>query len=99
MTLNKNSLPSALIPLIPMAERWGIGDDSKRDAMIESASPEDLETLVHCIDSVTDDQLFSWLSGAESFNKNPSNEYIAFTCLTIAIDSAKIRLKSLKSIQ
>jgi hypothetical protein len=93
MPLNPNNVPPTLIPLLPLAERWGIGDDFEREAAVTNASPEDLEQLIHCIDNISDADLFGWLSGPESFNPNPSHEYLAITCLTMAIDSAKLKLK------
>jgi hypothetical protein len=91
MPLNPNNVPEALRKLIPIAERWGISDDFEREAALESAFPEDLELLIHSIDAVSDEDLFGWLAGQESFSLQPSEEYIALTCLTIAIDSAKIK--------
>lgn len=90
-----NRVPSALIPLLPMAEKWGVGDDSEREKAISSASPEELESLVHCIDGISDQDLFDWLSGPESYNPKPSKEYLALTALTMAIDSAKLKLRKL----
>lgn len=91
-TLDPDRLPEALAPLIPMAEKWGIGDDVERDEMVKNASNAELDELVHCIDPITDDDLYGWLSGPESFNPEPTDEYLAITCLTMAIDSAKMRL-------
>ena len=95
MTLNPNNVSAALIPLLPLAEKWGIGDDFERENAIRNASREELEALVHSIDDVSDDDLFGWLSGPESYSSNPTPEYLAFSCLTMAIDSAKVKLKKL----
>lgn len=91
--LDANNVPDALVSLVPMAEKWGIGDDFDREAVVSHASREELEALVHCIDDVSDDDLYGWLSGPESFSPNPSQEYLAITCLTMAIDSAKSKLR------
>lgn len=91
--LNANNVPDALAPLVPMAEKWGIGDDFDREAAVSHATRAELEALVHCIDDVSDDDLYGWLSGPESFNPNPSQEYLAITCLTMAIESAKSKLR------
>src|SRR3989442_8647881 len=93
MPLNSHNIPSALVPLLPMAEKWGIGDDFEREAAISSASRQELESLVHCIDEIEDADLYGWLSGPESFNSSPSSEYLAITALTMAIDSAKLKLR------
>jgi len=90
-----NNVPAALIPLLPMAGKWGISNDFERELAVKSASPEELAFLVRCIDNVTDEELFGWLSGSASYDPDPSTEYLVMTCLTMAIDSAKVRLKDL----
>lgn len=91
--LDPNKIASALIPLLPMAEKWGIGDDYEREEAISRASIEELYCLVHCIDGISDEDLYGWLSGRESYDPKPSEEYLAFTALTMALDLAKLRLK------
>jgi succinate dehydrogenase flavin-adding protein (antitoxin of CptAB toxin-antitoxin module) len=93
MKLNPNNIPSALVSLLPMAERWGIGDDFERENHISKASISELDELVHCIDEISDDDLFGWLAGEESFSQIPSDEYLAITNMTMAIESAKLKLK------
>lgn len=90
-----NQVPPALIPLLPMTEKWGIGDDYEREKAISNASREELESLVHCIDGIEDEDLFGWLSGPESHNPKPTEAYLALTALTMAIDSAKLKLKKM----
>lgn len=91
MNLNEENVPPRLVHLMPMAEKWGIGDDFDRERAINSASSEELRELIRCIDGVSDQELYGWLSGPEASSENPSNEYLAFTCLTMAIESAKLR--------
>jgi hypothetical protein len=93
--LNLVNVPPPLTPLLRVAEKWGIGDDFEREAAVRAASREELQALVHSIDGVSDEDLFGWLSGPESKSPNPSEEYLAITCLTMAIDSAKLRLQRL----
>jgi hypothetical protein len=95
MRLSAKNVPAALVPLLPMAEKWGIGDDFEREEALAKASREELEEVVHSIDEISDDDLFGWLSGEESFNPKPSEEYLAITCLTMAIDSAKMKLQKM----
>ena len=90
-TLNPNKLPAALVPLLSLADKWGIGDDYEREMLVNTASQEDINELIHCIDHISDEDLYGWLSGPESHNPEPSEEYLAITCLTMAIDSAKLR--------
>src|SRR5262245_57060229 len=94
--LDPNRVPRQLAHLVPMAEKWGDDDDGDREQAVKSASRSELEALVHCIDEVSDDYLLGWLAGPESFNDNPSPEYVAFTCLSMAIDSAKLKLEKLQ---
>jgi len=94
MALNPDNVPTPLVKLLPIAEKWGIGDDFEREEALDKASAEELEKLVHCIDKISDEDLFDWLSGDESFNANPSAEYLALTNLTMAIDSAKLKLET-----
>jgi hypothetical protein len=91
--LDPKNIPVPLAPLLPMAERWGISDDFDREEAIRRASPEDLEQLVRTIDAIEDKDLYGWLAGPESYSERPTEEYVAFTSLTMAIDSAKRRLR------
>ena len=91
--LDTSKVPETLVPLLPMAEKWGISDDYEREEAISQASSDELLTLVHCIDDISDQELFGWLGGPESHSAEPSAVYLAITCLTMAIDSAKAKLK------
>ena len=75
-----NKVPSALISLLLMAKEWGLRDDYEREMAIDRALPEELESLVHSIDGISDNDLFGWLSGPVSYNLKPSDEYLALTC-------------------
>lgn len=92
-TLDPQRVPLGVASLIPLAERWGIGDDLERDDAVRTASPEELQVLATCLSSVDSDALFAWLEGPESYASDPSAEYVALTCLTMAIDKAKMLLK------
>lgn len=97
MSLNPANVPEALIAILPVAEEWGIGDDFERENKLNLAKREELEALVHSIDGISDEDLFDWLAGEESFNARPTAEYLALTNLTMAIDSAKVKLKKMLS--
>jgi hypothetical protein len=90
--LDPQKMPKALLTLLPMAERWGIGDDYDRERMVHEASTDELSQLIHCIDDINDEDLFGWLGGPESYNPKPSEEYLAITHLTMARDSARVTL-------
>src|SRR5581483_10926277 len=96
--LNPAKVPPALTHLLPVAEKWGISDDYDRERAVRSASREELEALIHSIDSVSDEELFGWLSAKEASNPNPTKEYVALTNLTMAIDAAKLEIKKRPSI-
>lgn len=93
--LDKSKIPTALHDLISFAEEWGINDDSDRARKVAQATADELRALVSSIDSITDDDLYGWLQGPESSSPMPSDEYVSFTCLTMAIDAAKLKLKRL----
>ncbi len=95
MTLKAKNIPPSLISLLPMAAKWGIGDDCEREEAVKQAPYEELVTLVYSVDNISDADLYGWLSGPESFNAKPTEEYVSLTCLTMAIDSAKLKLKQM----
>jgi hypothetical protein len=79
--------------LILMANRWGIPDDYEREKAIAEATNDELVELAHCLD-IVDDSLWAWLAGPESFSPEPSTEYVRMTALTMAVDSARVKLAS-----
>jgi hypothetical protein len=91
--LDPNAVPREAVPLIPLAERWGIGDDFEREKAVVNASDNELKVLAWCFESVDEKPIFDWLAGDESHNSKPTKEYLAFTCLTMAMYSAKTQLK------
>jgi hypothetical protein len=93
MNLDKKRIPKALHHLIPVVEEWGITDDYDREEKLSKATDAELRALISSIDDVSDADLFGWLEGPESSSPMPSDEYARFTCLTMAIDSAKVKLE------
>jgi hypothetical protein len=91
--LDKANVPQALHSVIPIAEKWGINDDYDREEKLAQASVAELQALISSIDDISDEDLYGWLEGPESSSSTPSKEYVSFTCLTMAIDSAKTKLK------
>lgn len=87
------NVPSSIAYLLPLAEVWGIGDDLDREAAVESAATDDLRQMVEAVDYAEDLGLYDWLSGDESYADQPSDEYVAITCLTMAADLARPRLR------
>jgi hypothetical protein len=91
--LDPQNIPAAIIDLIPLVEKWGIGDDFEREDAIYNATDDDLQLLATCLDASNSNILFDWLCGEESKNKTSTREYIAFTNFSMAIDLAKVILK------
>jgi hypothetical protein len=90
--LDRTRVPGEFHWLIPLAEEFGIGDDLIRDDYVDKCSTTSLRELVNGIDRAGD-HLWDWLAGPEAESTNPSDEYVAFTCMTMAYDQAKLRLK------
>jgi hypothetical protein len=77
--------------LLPLAARWGVGDDYDREALLCAAGEAELASPVSAVDAVPDKDLYGWLAGPESGREQPTQEYVALTCLTMAADSARLR--------
>jgi hypothetical protein len=92
MTLDPLRVPSELVPLLPLGEKWGIGDDFDREAAVRAASREELESLVRAVDAIDVEVLSAWLIGPEA-RPDPSDEYLAITNLMMAVDSARLKLR------
>ena len=90
--MNASNVPSSLVPLLPLAEVWGLGDDIEREALVERAPVDELRQMIAAVDDAEDAGLYDWLSGDESYADPPSTEYVAITCLTMAADSGRLRL-------
>ncbi len=86
-------MPSEMIPLIPAVLEWGLNDDYERERKVAYATTQELERLVASLDSDISKVLYDWIEGLESHADSSSDEYIAFTCFTMAVDSAKVKLK------
>ncbi len=91
MKLNSENVPPALVCLISWAEEWGIGDDFERESKVSNADSAERRKLISCIDECSDNDLFGWLAGEESFREFPSQEYLAISNLMMAIDSARLK--------
>ena len=91
MSLDPAAIPASGRQLLPLAERWGIGDDYERELAVGNASEEELQVLAESMERVGDD-FWEWLAGEASYASHPSREYLAMTALTMAADSARVRL-------
>ena len=87
-SLEKKNVPRSLQDLIPLAEEWGIGDDTVRWNLVHSADPESLRMLVESVDSSID-EIEEWLAGSAASDPNPTREYLAFSNMLMASDEAR----------
>jgi hypothetical protein len=77
--LDAGKVPAKLRGLIPLAEKWGIGDDLIREDMV-AKHPEEAKELKEMLATYEDD-FDEWLAAPEA---PPSEEYNAFTALRMA---------------
>src|SRR5688572_27037528 len=87
--LDPSRVPEQFRQWIPLAEHWGIGDDLIRDDCVRKASTEQLREL-SAFGDVYDAVLTEWLAGPEAHSPRPTAEYVAFTCLGMAWDLARV---------
>lgn len=81
--LNPEQVPEDLRHLVPLAEKWGIGDDADRSAKVESATPAERSELRAAITPVSS-SITTWL---DSFGKGPmSDEAAAFMYMQLALE-------------
>jgi hypothetical protein len=92
--LRPDAMPPAVRSLLPLARRWGIGDDGYRDAAVAEADAETLAALVAAVDGIDGAALYGWLAGPQASSARPSAEYVAVTALTMAADQARHHLRS-----
>ena len=81
--LNPEEVPADLRHLVPLAERWGIGDDVERNAKVESSTPAEREELRTAITAVHS-SITAWL---DSFGQGAmTNEAAAFMYMQLALE-------------
>ena len=82
--LDPASVPGRLRHLIPLAEQFGVADDLIREDVVAKTSPAEVaaaRAAVMALDHVFDE----WLAGPEADGPKFSDEYIAFSCLRMAV--------------
>ncbi len=81
--LQAEGVPVNLRQLIPLAEKWGIGDDVERGEFIEAASAEERQALLKAI-TPRQQEITAWL---DTFGTNPlSDEAAAFLYMQLAVE-------------
>lgn len=86
-SLDAEKVPVSLRALIPYAELWGMPDDDFREEMVKKAPREATEEL-KAVMRQFEDELEKWLAGEEAHNPKLSDEYLTFTNMLMAADSA-----------
>ncbi len=82
--LDPLKVPERLRQLIPLAEQFGISDDLIREDVVAKTPPAEVAAAreaVKALDHVFDE----CLAGPEADGPEFSDEYIAFSCLRIAV--------------
>ena len=92
--VNVEKIPPELRAYIPYAEKWGQQDIDVRERLVENATIEELHDLTSiweiCIGPIS-----RWLQEPQARAKSTIDEYVAFTCLILAVSSARKRLDRL----
>jgi len=84
--LNVNNVPEDLRHLVPLAERWGIGDDVDRIAAVDGATAADRAELERAI-APSDARITAWL---DSFRQQPmTDEAAAFMYMQLALEEMR----------
>jgi len=84
--LDANNVPAELRHLVPLAERWGIGDDVDRNAAVDRATSAERAELERTLDPVQD-RITAWL---DSFGQRPMpDEAAAFMYMQLALEEMR----------
>lgn len=84
--LNANNIPEDLRHLVPLAERWGIGDDVDRNAAVDRATPVERAELERAL-APSDARITAWL---DSFRQQPmTDEAAAFMYMQLALEEMR----------
>lgn len=81
--LRPEKVPPAFRALIPYAEFWGIADDGYREELAETAPPEVWADFRRTV-SEYEPALTEWLGGPEADQVPPTDEYVAFSAMSMA---------------
>ncbi|MBC7975525.1 MAG: hypothetical protein H7138_11125 [Myxococcales bacterium] len=85
--LDPEQVPPDLRQLVPLAERWGIGDDVERIAKVDSATPAEREELRAAVEPLHS-RITAWLDsfGTEAM----TDEAAAFMYMQLALDEMQL---------
>ena len=89
LPLNANNIPGQFRDLVPVAQKWGIGDDIIREDLHVKASTEENQSLKSTLDKRTK-AINQWLN---SFDKgNMTEEAAAFMYMLEGLDEMNIQI-------
>jgi hypothetical protein len=84
--LNRQQVPDDLRHLVPLAERWGIGDDVERIEKVDRATPAEREELRTAVEPVHA-RITAWL---DTFGQRAmSDEAAAFMYMQLALEEMR----------
>jgi hypothetical protein len=84
--LDTSNVPGDLRHLVPLAERWGIGDDVERNAAVDRATPAERTELERAVTPVHA-RITAWL---DSFGQQPMpDEAAAFMYMQLALEEMR----------
>ena len=86
--LREDAVPPAAVPYIALAERFGIADDGYRDDIVLALEPAEVAELLAYVEQCPP-EIDEWLCGPAASVLAPSEEYVAFTCLSLAAEYAR----------
>ena len=85
--LDSTKVPEDLCNLVPLAERWGIGDDVDRNAKVDGATPEERNELRTALEPL-DSRITQWLN---SFGQGAmTDEAAAFMYMQLALEEMTV---------
>ncbi|KAB2969691.1 MAG: hypothetical protein F9K18_00940 [Thermoanaerobaculia bacterium] len=82
--LRPENVPEDLRSLLPLAERWGIGDDLDRNAVIQSSTAAEREELREAV-ALKGPAITAWLDSFES-GADMTSEAAAFMYMQLAVE-------------
>jgi hypothetical protein len=85
-SVQSDNVPEGLRHLVPLAKKWGIGDDVERGEFIERASDADRQALMDAI-APHQNEITAWL---DSFGTSPmTDEAAAFMYMQLAVEEMR----------
>ncbi|GAA1408193.1 hypothetical protein ACFQZ4_07855 [Catellatospora coxensis] len=91
MRVDPTRVPENVRHLIPLVEKWSVPEDGERSELLKRASDVQLRELADAV-TASIDELEDWLCGDEVSSPEPSDEYVAFSCLSMAACLADVLL-------